>query len=165
MSRIVAWPPWIVTSLRNNLDDLSLIVRDARGVEPEVLAWMSRMLVVRSSGYVEQTANAVCVGHVEHKSGGPVRSFARSWLERTRNPSPEALAELVGRFDISYQEDLLNLLDRDDQRLRRELSLLVDRRNKIAHGFNEGVSRDKAMALKDVALEIGDWFILRFNPL
>lgn len=156
MSRIAAWPPWIVKSLRSNLDELSLIVSDARGFEPEVLAWMSRMLVVRSSGYVEQTANAACVGHVEQKSGGPVRSFARSWLERTRNPSPDALAELVGRFDMSYQEDFITLLDRDDQRLRRELSLLVDRRNKIAHGFNEGISRDKAIALKDVALEVGD---------
>jgi hypothetical protein len=50
---------------------------------------MSRMLVVRSSGFVEQTAHEVCRAHVRERSGGPTRSFALSWLEWSRNPSPE----------------------------------------------------------------------------
>jgi len=55
-------------------------------------------------------------------------------------------------------------LEADDQRLRRELAFLVDRRNKIAHGLNEGIGTVKALALKDVASEAADWFIARFNP-
>jgi hypothetical protein len=55
-------------------------------------------------------------------------------------------------------------LDANDERLARELAFLVDCRNKIAHGLNEGIGSQKALALKDVAVEIADWFVLRFNP-
>lgn len=122
------------------------------------------MLVIRSSGFIEQTAKETCRSHVHSKSGGRVRSFALSWLERGRNPSPDNLLEIVGRFDSALYDDFSALLEDDDQRLRRELSFLVDRRNKIAHGLNEGVSRAKALDLKGVADEISDWFVLRFHP-
>ena len=57
------------------------------------------------------------------------------------------------------------MFDADDQRLYREVTFLVDRRNKIAHGENEGIGAAKAMRLKGVACELADWFVLRFNPL
>lgn len=165
MGRVYSWPPWAVTSLRHKLDELEGLVATAHGIDPEILGWLSRMLVVRSSGFVEQTAKEVCWSHVECRTGGMSRAFALSWLERSRNPTPDQLSELVGRFDATLQAEFLQLLDQDDQRIRRELALLVDRRNKISHGLNEGVSREKALALKAVAIEISDWLILRFNPL
>lgn len=165
MRGVKTWPPWSVTSLREKLDDLASIVESSKGMDPDVLTWMSRMLVIRSSGYLEQTAKEVCFYHVESKSGGIVRSFAQSWLEKSRNPSPDNLCDLVGRFDSSLQNELVELLDKDDQRLRRELAFLVDRRNRIAHGLNEGVGREKSLELKVVAVELSDWLILRFNPL
>jgi hypothetical protein len=160
-----SWPPWGVTSLRSKLEDLADLLTQHPPLQPEVITWMSRMLVVRSSGYVEQIAKEVCWHHVEHRSGGIVRAFAQSWLDRSRNPSPDNLLDLVGRFDRSMQEEFLELLEHDDQRIRRELAFLVDRRNRIAHGLNEGVSREKALTLKEIAIEVGDWFVLRFNPL
>lgn len=165
MRGVKIWPPWNVTSLRDKLDDLATIVETSKGMDPDVLTWMSRMLVIRSSGYLEQTAKEVCFFHVESRSGGIVRSFAQSWLEKSRNPSPDNLCDLVGRFDGALQNELIELLDKDDQRLRRELAFLVDRRNRIAHGLNEGVDREKSLKLKGVAVELSDWFILRFNPL
>lgn len=164
MAKAAVWPPWEVTSLRQNLDQLRNIVETPTGIDPEVLSWMSRMLVVRSSGFVEQTAKQVCRVHVWERAGGPVRSFALSWLQWSRNPSPDGLCELVGRFDKTFEDELVDLFDEDDQRVRRELSLLVDRRNKIAHGLNEGITRDKALVLNKVAIEVSDWLILRFNP-
>jgi hypothetical protein len=164
MTKVEVWPPWEVTSLRQKLEQLSLLVEVPGNTEPEVLSWMSRMLVVRSSGFVEQTAHEVCRAHVRERSGGPTRSFALSWLEWSRNPSPENLCALVGRFDTTFEDELVELLDQDDQRVRRELALMVDRRNKIAHGLNEGITRDKALALKKVALEVSEWLVLRFNP-
>jgi hypothetical protein len=164
MTKLDRWPPWEIESLRQKLEDLSAIVESPKGLDPDVLAWMSRMLVVRSSGFVEQTAKEVCRAHVQNRAGGPVRAFALSWLEWSKNPSPENLCELVGRFDKSYLDELMDLLEKDDQRIRRELALMVDRRNRIAHGLNEGINRDKAIALKAVALELSDWLILRFNP-
>jgi hypothetical protein len=164
MGKPQSWPPWAVKSLRQKLDDLESLVFEARGLDPDILAWLSRMLVVRSSGFIEQTAKEVCWNHVENRVGGIAKAFALSWLERSRNPSPDNLSELVGRFDASMQAEFVGLLEKDDQRIRRELALLVDRRNRIAHGLNESVSREKALALKETATEVSDWLILRFNP-
>jgi len=71
---------------------------------------------------------------------------------------------LVGRFDANYRDEFKAMLDDDDGHLRREVGFLVDRRNKIAHGLSEGINRSKALQLKDIACELADWFILRFNP-
>jgi len=95
---------------------------------------------------------------------GPVRTFAQVAIPTVKNPWPETLLVWVGRFDRSLQDDLRDVFDDDDQRLRRELGLLVDRRNKIAHGLNEGITERKALNLQVVACEIADWFVLRFNP-
>ena len=74
---------------------------------------------------------------------------------------PDALAILTGRFDSAWANELAEFLEADDQTLQREVAFLVDRRNKIAHGLNEGVGPVKALALKGVACDVGDWFIAR----
>lgn len=160
------WPPWEVVSLKQKLDDLASLLEDpaARGVPHEALDWLARFLVVRSCGYLEQTVIEVSRGYVRGKAGGPARAFAISWLERSPNPSPDALTLLTGRFDAVWSSDLTEFFEADDQRMSRELNFLVDRRNRIAHGLNEGVGSQKALALKDVACEAADWFIARFNP-
>ncbi len=160
------WPPWEVLSLKQKLDALASLIEDpfAHGIPHDALDWLARFLVVRSCGYLEQTVVEVARSYVRANSGGPARSFAISWLERSRNPNPEALATITGRFDAVWASELESFLSADDQRLGREISFLVDRRNRIAHGFNEGVGPQKALALKAVACETADWFILRFNP-
>lgn len=159
---VPVWPPWEVTSLRSKLEELAglLPIPDRE----EASALLARLLVVRSCGFLEQTTLEVCRAYVLAKSGGLVRSFATSWLEQSRNPSPGALEELVGRFDESLRLELVALLDADDEYLRRELAFLVDRRNRIAHGLNEGLNLDKALQLKKVACDVSDWFVLRFSP-
>ncbi len=93
-----------------------------------------------------------------------VRTFSLTWLERTGNPSPSVLEELAGRFDRALQDDLEAYLNADDQRLRRDLYSLVNLRNRIAHGENEGVGRDRALRLSVSSEELSDWWILSFNP-
>lgn len=159
----IEWPPRDVTSIKNQLDELVEVVRNYKS-EIGVSSNLARLLVVRCCGYVEQTAYEVSRAYVEMKAGGLVRSFARSWLERSRNPSPSNLIELVGRFDSNLSDDFEVFLDADDQRLRRELDFLVDRRNRIAHGLNEGINSPKALDLTLVAVEVADWFILEFDP-
>jgi RiboL-PSP-HEPN len=155
-----------VTSLRQKLEELALLVEDPQGqhVPHDASDWLARFLVVRSCGYLEQTIAEVVHAYLRGRSGGPVRAFATSWMERSRNPTPEALLVLTGRFDSVWSSDLQTFLEADDQRLAREISFLVDRRNRIAHGLSEGVGGRKALGLKDVACEVADWFIARFNP-
>lgn len=163
MAKTSAWPPYPVERLRVALEDLAAIVEDNR--DPDVLPWLARMLVVRSSGYIEQTSREVFWGYIASCSGGLVRSFGHSWLEKSRNPSPDNLLDMIGRFDHALRSDFEELLDFDDQRIRRELFFLVDRRNHIAHGLSEGINRDKALSLKEIALEVSDWLIMKFSPL
>jgi hypothetical protein len=159
------WPPREVTDVRGKLDELIKLVTQPYAGEPqEVRDWLARLLVVRCCGYLEQTVLETCRGFIHGRSGGPARTFGRSWLDRGRNPTPEALVLLVGRFDATWANELSDLFDADDQRLRREVAFLVDRRNKIAHGLNEGIGTVKALQLSDVSLEASDWFIARFNP-
>jgi hypothetical protein len=160
------WPPWDVTSAQHRLDSLITTLQTAieAKVESEILGELSRFLVVRTSGYLERSAHEIFRGFIEGKSGGVVRSFAHSWLERSRNPSPDALSGLIGRFDASLQDEFEKILEADDQRLRRELSSLVSKRNAIAHGMNEGIGHERALGLTVPAKEAVDWLILRLNP-
>ncbi len=152
--------------MRQKLDELAALVEEptVHGVPHLATDALARFLVVRSCGYVEQTLIEVGRGYVRERSGGPAQSFALSWLERSPNPTPEALTTLTGRFDAVWSADLAEFLAADDQRLSREIAFLVDRRNRIAHGLNEGIGSRKALALKDVACELADWLIGRFNP-
>ena len=163
MAKAASWPPYQVERLRVALEDLSSTVMQTK--EPEILQWLTRMLVVRSSGYVEQTSREVFWGYVEERAGGLVKAFGHSWLDRSRNPSPENLLAMIGRFDYALKTEFDELLDLNDQRLRRELAFLVDRRNHISHGLSESINREKAIALTGVALEVAEWLVLKFNPL
>lgn len=164
-ARASIWPPRQVTSLQSNLSALVALVQDAdRDLTPESRGWLARLLVIRASGYLEQVVVECFRGHVKEKSGGLVKSFASSWLERSRNPSPSNMLDMVGRFDKDLRDELDALFNTDDDRLKRELAFLVTMRNSIAHGMNEGVGPGKALMLVDVAVEVADWFILRFNP-
>lgn len=166
MAAAEQWPPWAVTSVRTNLGELARLVQEVLTEDPgtPTLNWLSRLLIVRCSGYLEQSVHEITRAHIATRSGGVVRAFAESWLDRSRNPSPEALEKLLGRFDHGWSAEFTDLLEDEDQKLRREISYLVDRRNKIAHGLNEGVTPRRALATVDSAERVVDWFILRLNP-
>jgi hypothetical protein len=93
-----------------------------------------------------------------------VKTFAHSFLERSKNPSLPNLLEQLGRFDSQLQSEFQAFLDEDDERLSRDLAFLVDRRHKIAHGLNEGINPARALALTESAKDVADWFVLRLNP-
>jgi hypothetical protein len=159
------WPPRLVSTLNNSLQQLADSVSGLppeRSIEEQT--WLTRFLVVRTCGYLEQVVYEVLREYVREKSGGLVKSFATSWLAKTRNPTPENMLELVGRFDNNLELNLRQLLEDDQGHLYREISFLVDRRNKIAHGLNESVNARKALdLLSDVEL-VADWFLENLRP-
>jgi hypothetical protein len=163
MAKATSWPPYAVNRLRDALKELGDVVTVTNDVD--TLPWLTRMLVVRSSGYVEQTCREVFWGYIDSRAGGLVKAFGHSWIEKSRNPSPDSLLSMIGRFDLNLKDEFNELLEMDDQRLRRELGVLVARRNHIAHGLSEGINREKALILKDIAIEVSDWLVLKFNPL
>jgi hypothetical protein len=161
----VQWPPWGLTSIKYSLDQLADSVRnppDKRTDDDH--AWLTRFLVVRTCGYLEQVVYEAARSYVSEKSFGLVRSFASSWLARSRNPTPENMLELVGRFDGQLQGELGTLLAANGDHLHREISYLVDRRNRIAHGLNESVNPRKALDLLVDAQTVATWFLINLKP-
>lgn len=164
MGASTSWPPWSVTSLEQQLDRLARSVADPDGRDDDDQIWLTRFLVVRTCGYLEQVVQETVTTYLRHNVGGTARTFTLSWMSKSRNPSPDNLLDIVGRFDQAWRDELQGLLDQDDGFLNRELSLLVQRRHQIAHGLNEGLNSRKALALVDVAKTVANWFIRQFNP-
>lgn len=159
-----SWPPWAIRSLERQLDTLHNAVRANESRPDDEQIWLTRFLVVRACGYLEQVVHETVTGFVQDRSGGEIRAFAMSWFNKSRNPSPDNLVEMVGRFDERWKHEFESLLDSNDGGVRQELNLLVSRRNQIAHGLNEGLNTRKAIEMVDLSKQIADWFILRFNP-
>ena len=165
MPTAVVWPSQFLQNQDKKFRGLlALVEHPPADIPDEVTQALARFLVVRTCGYLEKTVQQCCIEYVERKSGSRVRSFARSWLDRLTNPDPDRLQALVARFDPALSADLRDLFDRDDGELRREISLLVEKRNKIAHGENEGIGARKALDLAVHARTVSDWFVLNFNP-
>jgi RiboL-PSP-HEPN len=160
-----AWPSGEIATLKKSLDEIVSLVRaPARDQPDEVTRALARFLVVRTCGYLEQVVEECCRAYLHSKSAPAVASFGRSWLGRGSNPTPDRLEALTRRFDAQWATELRELLERDDQLLSRELALLVDRRNKIAHGLSEGLGARKALDLVDSASVVASWFVHRLDP-
>lgn len=152
-------------SSEQKLDLLVDAIRDrgANRTDDEQM-WLTRFLVIRSCGHLEQTVHESARAHLRSTSGGTALSFSLSWLERSRNPSPDNLLAIAARFNASLRDELASYLDENDKERGRELSLLVDRRNSIAHGMNEGLNDTKALQLTALAKETAAWFLTKLNP-
>lgn len=167
MSKQSVWPPLQVRTLERYFIELSESVGDPDRVKARTddeQIWLTRFLVVRSSGFVEQVVYESARGYLAERSFGMVRTFSHSWIERTRNPSPANLLLLLGRFDGTLAELFSDFLDEDDGLRRQNLELLVQRRNEIAHGQNEGMGIQKALRVAETAREVADWFIRELAP-
>ncbi|NMM24770.1 MAG: hypothetical protein HHJ11_15005 [Phycicoccus sp.] len=125
---------------------------------------LARFLAVRACGHIEFLFDECLATYVESHSHPNVAAYVRSGLFTGRNPWPNDLARRMSRINILWSQELDELFDENDELLRREVSFLVDRRNKIAHGQNEGMQIRKSLDLADHALSIGDWISERLDP-
>jgi hypothetical protein len=153
----VSWPPRGVPQSESSLNSLVEAVSAPDGRSSDEQMWLTRFLVVRACGYLEQVVNTCAVAHVEARSGGTVRTFALSWLSRSQNPSHENLLNLIRRFDGDIRDELSSMLEENSGELKHELSALVTQRHKIAHGLNEGMGARRALELVDTAKHVADW--------
>ncbi len=154
-----------INNLQRQIQTLEELVSQAQySQSDEVKQALARFLVVRTSGYLEQVVSACIREYLTHCSSPAVTNFGLSWLTHGLSPKPDQLIKLVGRFDNGMAESLKSFLDKEDALLRRELTFLVDRRNKIAHGVNESVGIRKALDLLEYSRRITKWFICNLGP-
>jgi len=160
-----AWPSLELVQLRDSFDRVvKLVVAKDAGLPDEISRALSRFLIVRACGYLEQASEEACRSYVASKTIPRVGAYGASWLGRGANPTPDHLVGLVRRFDSNWADDLAAFLKGEDELLWRELSFLVDRRNKIAHGLGEEITARKALDLADHARTTAEWFVGRFDP-
>lgn len=157
------WPPWEVEQSRERLCALRSVV-DQVGVSEEVQGPLARFLTVRSCGHVEFTFDQCLSEFASRNSHPAIAAHVKVGLFRGRNPRPHDVADRMRVLQSKWGDELDEALDENDGYWRRELALLVDRRNSIAHGQNEGVTTRKAIDLAGVALDIGDWITVRLKP-
>lgn len=161
-----AWPSQSLQTSRRRLVELRTTATGLLGSDEEdVSSAVSRFLVVRSAGHIEFTFDECIFSYATAKSHPDIAAYVKAGLFVGRNPSPGKLVAHLTRLSASWGTSLRSLLDEDDQALDRELSFLVDRRNKIAHGQNEGVRMTRALQLCDASLALSDWFVTTLNPL
>jgi hypothetical protein len=159
------WPSRDLTNLKESLNKLRKVVSDPdRSLSDEVTGYLTRLLIVRSCGYLEQVVDKCCLAYLSSRAAPAAADFGSSWLGRGNNPTPEALNKLLGRFNLSLDRKLNELLARNGGYLRSELGFLVNQRNKIAHGLSENVTQQTALKLVDVVFEIADWFVCTLDP-
>ncbi len=160
-----AWPSRNLTNLERSLREVRRTIEHPdRNLPAEVVGYLTRFLVVRSCGYLEQVIDETCRAYLKSKSAPGAAAFGSSWLGGGRNPRSDALEKLLQRFNLGLETELKEFFSQDDDKLRREIDFLVDRRNKIAHGLNENVTVRKALDLANAVTETADWFILRLDP-
>lgn len=160
-----AWPSHALNASRSLLEDLrdevdSLEVDASSSTEQA----LTRFLVIRSCGHIEFTFDEAFCSFAESKASPSVASFIRTQFFRGAGPTPDRILGTLRKLEPTKADRMEQLIDKDDQRLRRELSFLVDRRNKIAHGQSETVRKRKALDLANVAIEVGDRIVAELDP-
>lgn len=141
--------------LRKQLDEL-YVRADPRSIDdPELASDLARYLCVRVAGFFEQATGLILRDHCEKGSWGATQSFALSWLERMPNLRPDAFATLIGKFDSALAHEAKELLGTEER--WGTLNALIGIRNDIAHGKNQGISREQAWSYYEVVTFMVDW--------
>lgn len=136
-----------------------------RGDRQDYADWLVQLLVIKSAGYMEQTVLLSARSHISARGIGSVRNYGLARVENYFGPKPDQLETFVGRFSSEWATELRELLDEDDEELRREVRALLSARDQIAHGKSHSVGSVKALGFCSAAEKVSAWFQLRLNPL
>lgn len=151
-----------ILRLRRSLDEV-FERADDKELEIEVRADLAKFACMRLTGFLEQSLVSLGRHCAAEMSGGQVRSFAESHLERTFNPNSDAILKFIGRFDSRWRADLEELLQ--EQERGQTLSAVVGIRNQIAHGMNQGVSIERLREYRKAVDDTVDFLLDRFAPM
>ncbi|QDO42536.1 hypothetical protein FNV62_34400 [Streptomyces sp. RLB3-17] len=152
-----------VDRLKKSVEDL-YIRADPRNIEDlEIASDLGRYLCVRVSGFLEQATQVILHDYCSRNAWGEVQTFAHSWLDRMPNLSADALIKLVKRFSNSWAFELEELLSKEER--RASLNALIGIRNDVAHGKQQGMSRQQAWEYFELAEMIVDWLLDRFGEV
>lgn len=160
-----SWPSDALRRAEQALDDLEeVVVSLDPDTDDAVVNALSRFLVVRACGYLEQVFGLCLRAHFQAHAHQRVATYASAVLGRGSNPNPNYLIDTLRNIDPDWASELTEFLNTDSQRLRNDVKFLVAARNKIAHGESETIGRRRAQSLVRTTREVADWLIRRLDP-
>lgn len=140
------------------------MVRRLSGAE-DYANHLARYLAIRSAGLIEAIRDDVADQHC--RAVAPARPHRRvaSGLRTGLGARPDQLVSFVQSFDVQWAEELSEWLDEDESERKNLVSGLVGARKKIAHGDGAGVSIRQAIEWAEVAIDLANWLVQKFDPL
>ena len=157
------WPKRDVRIARQQFKNLIEQARDRFREDPSDDVF-SRFLLIRSSGYLEYGFEKTLCDWAEGQASPKVAGFVRSNFGKGRNPSPEKLRDVLGKFDSELRARFDMRIAEDDDLVKREVQWMVDRRNKIVHGESENVTASRSLKIAERCSELVDWLIEELRP-
>lgn len=138
--RIDVWPPLEIKESVRNLRSLSDLLNNWSSQESlldtrlfdEVEHGLVRLLIVRSCGHLEFSVDRTLQAYAETKAPPEIVAHVKSHLYRGANPKPQKVVDKLASFSAAWGGEITESFDADDELIKREISLLVDRRNKMA---------------------------------
>lgn len=163
MGSVVEWPTRGVRIARQEFQHLVQRAEERFRADPsdDVFA---RFLLIRSSGYLEYGFETTLCDWAAQQASPRVAGFVKSSFGKGRNPSPEKLGEVLGRFDVQLRSRFESRISEDDGHVKREINWMIDRRNKIVHGLSENVGSRKSMDIAKMCHDLVDWLIEDLRP-
>lgn len=123
--------------LRERLDRRFERIDRLANADIELQSEFARYLCILVSGFLEKAVQELAMECCRRMAGGAPRNFAIAQLDRTRNPSVDALRSFVGSFSLEWEERLDGFLTEER---RDAIGSIVGLRNDAAHGGSAGIT-------------------------
>jgi len=143
------------------IDDIILVADQSQDLAAR--DYLTRMAVIRLSGYLETCMEHMVNGFLEENSSHRVLAFGRSQAARIQNLNPSKLEALIGNFDSEWR-DVINEFLAEDER-RQTLGNLIDARHKLAHGKTSSVLPSTLARYHHLAEQLVDLLASLFLPV
>lgn len=165
LSKNSPWPPLQIHTSKIAYKDLVKTVSTySAATDSDVHAALSRYLVIRSAGYLENVRVTVAQEYSRQVSQVRVWNRLKTSLWSGMGVAPNQLLSFVESFDSQWRTELESFFDEDDSLRRRSLGSLVSARKRIAHGGSDQLSASEVLKWPDLVIEISDWLVDRFDP-
>ncbi len=151
-----------VFRLRQRLDWRFERIHRFAGSDIELQSEFARYLCILVSGFLEKAIQELAMECCRRMASGAARSFAIAQLDRSRNPSVDAMVTFVGSFSPQWRDSLEAFLTEER---RDAIGSIVSLRNDAAHGGSAGITYARVSEYYTRVRETVDLLCDLFDPV
>jgi hypothetical protein len=122
-----------------------------------------RFLLVRLSGFVEFTFEAIVREYVMTNSYGRIQSFADSFAGAVGTPNSDRLCQFLNRLDPIWSTSLKQFLELEER--KTSLNSLIGLRHLVAHGRPASIGISSFSDYLRVVDDVFAWILDCFEPV